>query len=224
MSTSPQTRAFEVWHVQLARAIFAGIAAVMITFSPDHSAEVGLAVFSGFALATGIVMLVAAGLVYPVRRKWPAVLLGIASVAAGMAGGLPPVRSTILFFVLVIAWAFAAGLIETISGWRALRAAKRGELALGPASEARDAVVVGVVTLVLAVALLLVPVGFSLDYTVAEAGQTYTLTGIILAVGIFGGYAAIVAVYLAIAGFSPRKPQPLPASAETPATHDGGSA
>ena len=39
--------------------------------------------------------------------------------------------------------------------------------------------------------------------------QTFTLTGIIIGVGIFGAYAAIVAVYLAIAGLSPRKTAPV---------------
>ena len=56
-----------------------------------------------------------------------------------------------------------------------------------------------------AVALLLVPTQYALEYTIEEANATFTLTGIIIGVGIFGGYAAIVAVYLGIAGFSPRK-------------------
>ena len=54
-------------------------------------------------------------------------------------------------------------------------------------------------------ALLAVPTQYALQYTVDDAHQTFTLTGITIGVGIFGGYAAIIAVYLAIAGFSPRK-------------------
>jgi hypothetical protein len=42
------TRTFTARHVQLTRAALAAVAAVMITFSPDHSASVGLAVFAGF--------------------------------------------------------------------------------------------------------------------------------------------------------------------------------
>ena len=34
---------------------------------------------------------------------------------------------------------------------------------------------------------------------------------ITIAVGLFGGYAAVVAVFLAIAGFSPRRTEPVPA-------------
>lgn len=63
---------------------------------------------------------------------------------------------------------------------------------------------IGVITVILGVALLFVPTGYALDYTIEEAAQTFTLTGITIGVGVFGGYAAIVAVYLAIAGFSPR--------------------
>ena len=40
MSSAAASRTFEVRHVQLARAAFAALAAIMITFSPDHSAVV----------------------------------------------------------------------------------------------------------------------------------------------------------------------------------------
>lgn len=197
MSSRAPRRAFEVRHVQLARAVFAALAAVMITFSPDHSADVGLAVFSGFAIATGIVLLAAAWLVHPAGARWPAVLLGLAAVVAGMVGGLVGLRSTALFFGTVIAWAVVSGVVETIAGWRGRR-----DAAAAPA--ARDGVVVGILTLLLAAGLSLVPTQYALQYRVAEAQQTFTLTGITIGVGVFGAYAALVAVYLAIAAFSPR--------------------
>ncbi len=59
-------------------------------------------------------------------------------------------------------------------------------------------------TIVLGIGLLFVPAGYALNYYIADAHQTFTLTGIAIGVGIFGGYAAIVAVYLGIAAFSPR--------------------
>ena len=65
--------------MQIARAAFAAIAAMMVTFSPDHSAAVGMSVFSGFAFANGLVLLVASMAVYPAGRRWPAVVLGVAS-------------------------------------------------------------------------------------------------------------------------------------------------
>ncbi|GAA5035858.1 acyl-CoA synthetase [Microbacterium fluvii] len=190
MTASPTPRTFEVRHVQLVRALFAALAAVMITFSTDHSAAVGLAVFSGFAIATALVHLVSVWLVFPADHRWPSVVLGILCLLAGMAGGIPALRNDTLFFVLVIVWALATGLVETIVGWRAR-------------AESRDTFVVGVITLALGVAMLFVSPQFSLAYAVE--GHDFTLTGTTIGVGVFGAYAAIIAVYLGIAGFSPRK-------------------
>lgn len=226
MTPSAQPRTFEVRHVQIARAAFAALAAVMITFSPDHSAAVGLAVFSGFAIATGLVLLLSVWLVHSSGHRLVPLLLGIVTLVAGMAGGLEPVRTIPGFFVTVVAWALVSGAIETVYGGRSLRLARRADRAPDPAkpweaeaiaraasvprSEARDALTVGILTLVLGLVLLFVPTGYALQYTIAEAGGTFTLTGITIGVGIFGGYAAIVAVYLAIAGFSPRASSAVP--------------
>lgn len=214
--TTAVPRTFEVRHVQLARAAFAALAAAMITFSPDHSAAVGGAVFSGFAIATGLVLLVAVWIVYPSGRRWPAAALGALAIVAGMASGLHPLRTVTGFFVIVIAWALISGAVELIAGWHGLISPRerraiapgvadaRPPAPIAPRPESRDAVVVGALTLLLGVALLFVQPGYSLDYTIEEARATFTLTGITIGVGLFGGYAAIVAVYLAIAGFSPR--------------------
>lgn len=215
--TTASDRTFDVRHVQLARAAFAALAALMITFSPDHSAGVGMAVFSGFAIATGLVLLLAVWLVYPRGRRWPAAALGAVTLVAGMAGGLNPLRTVVGYFAIVIVWALVSGTLEVIAGWRELRAARAGRreivpgvadarppIETGPRSESRDAVVVGAATLLLGIALLFVQPGYALDYTIEEARQTFTLTGVTIGVGVFGGYAAIVAVYLGIAGFSPR--------------------
>ncbi|QKJ20933.1 acyl-CoA synthetase [Microbacterium hominis] len=230
MTPSPAARTFEVRHVQFARAAFAALAAIMITFSPDHSAAVGAAVFSGFAIATGLVWAVSLWLVYPAGQRVIPGLMALATLAAGMAGGLPPLRTIDGYFWMVILWAAATGVIELVAGVRGLRLASRADkgtleaahpsqeealaaAAAIPRSQSRDALTVGILTLVLAAAMLLVPQTYALDYTIAEAGQSFTLTGITIGVGIFGGYAAIIAVYLAIAGFSPRPTTP----AEAPA-------
>lgn len=237
MTSALSARTFEVRHLQIARAAFAALAAVMVTFSPDHSAQVGMAVFSGFAIATGIVFLLAVWLVYPAARRWPAVALGVAALIAGMFGGLPLFRTVTGFFAVVIAWAVVSGAVELIVGWRALRHARRPESRArreiapgvvdarpladpGPATEARDAVVIGAVTLILAVVLLFVPTQYALQYTIEGAPEAFTLTGITIGVGIFGAYAAIAAVYLAIAGFSPRASLPVTTEASAPVPAD----
>ena len=106
----------------------------------------------------------------------------------------------------MIVWAAASGLVELLAGLRARRT--------DPA--AKDAITVGSLGLLLAVVLLLIPADYSLQYSVDGAGSL-TLSGIILAVGMFGGYAAIVAVFLAIAGFSPRRAVSAPDATATDA-------
>lgn len=212
-------RTFEVRHVQLGRALLAALAAIMITFSPDHSAAVGLAVFSGWAIATALVLIFGAWLAYPAGRRGAPVLLGALTIAAGMVTGIPPLRSTGMFFVVVIAWAVATGLAELIGGIRLRRTAgAAGNLRDEIRDEARDGILVGALTLVLGVGLLLVNPAYSLEYFIADAGRSFTLTGITIGVGLFGGYAAIVAVVLGIAGFSPRR------AVTTDGTPSGGSA
>jgi len=225
--TTSDSRTFDVRHLQLARAAFAAIAAAMITFSTDHSAAVGSAVFSGFAIATAFVHLLAVWLVYPVGRRWPSVALGAVTLVAGMASGLFPLRTATGFFVIVIAWALASGVIELVAGWRGLSTrTERREIVpgvadarpiapVGPRSESRDAVVVGALTILLGIGLLCVQPAYALTYRVEQAGLTGTLTGVIIGVGLFGGYAAIVAVYLGIAGFSPRAAAPAEMGAVT---------
>ncbi|KRA25221.1 acyl-CoA synthetase [Microbacterium sp. Root61] len=206
MTAATSARALEPRHLQLARAAFAAIAAAMITFSPDHSSQVGLAVFSGFAIATGLSFLLSVWLVFPAGERWPSVLMGILAMLAGMIAGLVGLRSITLFFSVVVTWALLSGLIETIVGWRARRALRT--VAAPDEAErtaARDALTVGIITIVLGLALLVVPTQYALQYYIEEAGRSFILTGITIGVGIFGGYAAIVAVYLAIAGFSPRR-------------------
>lgn len=250
-TSAPEPR-FAVRHLQLVRALFAALAAVMITFSPDHSVAIGLAVFSGFAIATGLMFAIAAWLTYPAGRRRPAALLATVTILAGMATGVSAWRTTEMLFAAIILWAAIAGSIELISGWATVRRERREkENADGPSpepspadepaparrgvlpapwrpahaptvypvtaqerSEARDGIVVGALTLLLALAFLLIPAGYRLDYVIEEAGS-FTLTGTTIAVGVFGGYTAIVAVYLAIAGFSPRRPEPAAADAPT---------
>ncbi|WP_217184989.1 hypothetical protein [Streptomyces sp. AC495_CC817] len=199
---SAPDRTFTVRHVQLVRALFAAAAALMITFSPDHSAAVGLSVFSGFALTTALLMALSAWLVHPAGSRWPSVLLAVLGGILGMAAGVPAWRTEDLFFVLVVAWGLSTGAVELIAGLRARRAGD---------PSARDAITVGALGILLAVLLLLIPAGFSQPYAIKGAGE-FVLTGIILGVGIFGGYAAIVAVFLGIAGLTPTR---TPAAAGT---------
>ncbi|MFT4229214.1 MAG: acyl-CoA synthetase [Microbacterium sp.] len=203
-----------VRHVQLGRAVLAAIAALMITFSSDHSAAFGLAVFSGFAITTALVLGSWAWMASGPVRRGPIVALALFTVVTGMVGGIPQWRTTAMFFVLVIAWAAISGAVELGTGL-ADRSAMRREGTLDPQrrSEARDAVTVGILTLALAAGTALVNPGFRVDFFIDDAGQWFALTGTTIAVGVFGGYAAVIAVFLGIAAFTPRREAPAVESA-----------
>jgi hypothetical protein len=109
---------------------------------------------------------------------------------------------------VVIVWAAATGLVEVIAGIRA-----KG------ADGARDAVITGGAGLLLAVLLLVIPAGLVHEYMTPQ-GETMVLTGIILGVGSFGGYAAIVAVLQGIAGLTPNAKKTVQAQARTDAGVD----
>lgn len=209
---SAPSRPFTARHVQLSRALMAAVAAIMITFSPDHSAAVGLSVFGGFAIVTSLILILAAIIVYPDGQRWPSVMMGAFTLVLGMAASVPTWRSDVLFFVLVIIWAALTGLVELIAGIRSR-----------PAEGSRDAITVGAVGLLLALLLLVVPVNLVQDYAVE--GNAFTLTGIVLGVGLFGGYAAIVAVFLGIAGLTPRAKHEIEsdAGAQRLADHGGNA-
>ncbi|GAB3597631.1 acyl-CoA synthetase [Microbacterium tumbae] len=199
-------RTVTVRHIQLLRALFAAVAALMITFSSDHSAAVGLSVFSGFAIATALVLALGAWLAVPKGRRWSYVLLAILSALAGMIAGIPALRTDDLFFAVVVSWAVVTGVTEILAGIRGRR--------IGDAL-ARDAILIGSIGILLGVLLLLIPSGFETTYMIEGAGE-FVLSGIILGVGMLGGYAAIVAVFLGIAGFTPtRVTPPQPADAES---------
>jgi hypothetical protein len=215
VSSTPAARTLQVRHLQLARAVLAAIAAAMITFSSDHSAGYGLAVFSGFAVTTGLVFLMAAWLVYPAGRRAGAIGLAVPYLIAGMVAGIPAIRTPELFFVVVIAWGVIAGFAEASIGWFARRAA-REDGDLQAVSEGRDAITIGALGIILGIALAFVPAQYALRYRIEEAHQTFTLTGITIGVGILGAYAAIVAVYLAIAAFSPRRAPVVATPGEAP--------
>lgn len=209
---SAPARAFTVRHVHLLRALFAAAAAVMITFSPDHSAAVGLSVFSGFVLTTGLVLILAAWLVFPAGQRWSSIVLALLGFVAGMTAGVPAWRTDDLFFIVLIGWSAATGLVELIVG---LRGRRSGD------ATARDSLTVGAFGLLLAVVLIAIPAGFVQPYAIEGAGE-FVLTGIILGVGMFGGYAAIVAVFLAIAGLTPKRADAVEVAADEPAPVDHG--
>lgn len=165
------------WPVPLVRAAIAVVAAVVITFSSNHSPAFGLAVFGIFAWAQGLTIagtsrltgLSPIGVILTVTQ-------GVVSFAFGTAALLAFAQTAPLasLVTLVVLWAVATGALELVVGLRKADST--------PSS--RDRVAVGGATVLLAVAYLL--------------GRDDA----ILLVGALGAYAAIIGVYLAIAALS----------------------
>jgi len=167
------------WPIPLSRAIVAGVAAVAVTFSPDHSSGFGLFVFSGFGLATGLASVLASlrtgsGRSFTGLRVTQGALsaaFGAISLIAAIGGA-----GAAWLVGIVALWCVATGVTELVAG---LRQEGRGQMS-------RDHVVVAVFTFLLGAA-----------YLIGRNDPVFL-------VGAFGAYAAIVAVYLVIAALSMR--------------------
>jgi len=163
------------WTVPVVRAIVAFVPAAVITFNADHSAEFGLLVFGVYALVSGLVTgLLSWTTVTDRRDRSTFAIQGAVGVLAGVlaltltAGGLG------FFLYIVSVWAAVTGVLELYTG---IRVRGRGQVA-------RDWLVVGSLTAVLALVFLLLP------------------PHAVVAVGLLGAYLVIVGVYLVIAGVS----------------------
>ncbi|MCP2031265.1 uncharacterized membrane protein HdeD (DUF308 family) [Okibacterium sp. HSC-33S16] len=184
------------WLFQVLRAVPAAIAAAVITFNSDHSASLGLTVFGGFAIFTGLLTLglVPRALASDRGARLNFLISGVVSVLAGIVGLIFANAGTAAvpaLFTTVIAWALITGALELYSGFRVR----------GRSPFARDWMTLGGATVLLAVAYLVVPPELNQQFEGPD-GVARSLTSSIVTVGIFGAYAAIVAVLSLIGGFS----------------------
>lgn len=184
------------WPVQLLRAVPALVIGLLITFSADHTAFFGLIVFGIFALASGIV--IGWGALRLESRSFRVISLvqAVITIVSGIAALVLISSGAGTLFLLIIVFGATTGFLELYLGIRA-----RGKHPV-----ARDWLAVGVLTALLALAVLLVPADYAVpwsatDTSVSESG---TLTSQIIVVGILGAYAILVGVYLAIGGLSSR--------------------
>jgi uncharacterized membrane protein HdeD (DUF308 family) len=163
------------WTVPVARAVVALVPAAVITFNADHSAEFGLLVFGAFALVNGLVTAVLSWRgVTAAKDRSIFVIQGIVSIVAGVLALALPGGGLSFFLYIVSVWAAVAGVLELYTG---IRVRGRGQVA-------RDWLVVGVLTAVLALVFLLLP------------------PHAVVSVGLLGAYLVIIGVYLVIAGVS----------------------
>lgn len=166
------------WVVPAVRAIIALATAAVVTFTRDaHTAEFGLIVFGVFAVADGLAIAILSGL-FAGRglARTLFVIQGALGVIAGVLALALMTSGLGLYLYLVTVWAALTGFLELYNG---LRARSRE-------AAARDWIITGALTAVLAIALLIAP---------ADA---------VLAIGMFGAWAVIVGVFQAIGAASLR--------------------
>jgi uncharacterized membrane protein HdeD (DUF308 family) len=182
------------WYVPLARAVPALAVTIVITFSADHSAPLGLVTFGIYAVLAGAVLAASAlrlgakGVVRTVTFAQ-----GILTVVAGIVSLALPAAGLPFFVFLLTAFAAITGCLELYLGLRSR----------GRSSSSRDWVFVGALTALLAIVVLLVPPGYSQSFTGPDEVQR-VLTASVIVVGALGAYWAILGVYLVIAGLSLR--------------------
>jgi uncharacterized membrane protein HdeD (DUF308 family) len=192
-STAASGRSY--WPVLAVRSAAALALAVVITFSQDHSAHLGLVGFGVFAA-------VSAGLSLwlTLRARLPRSTRTLLAVhaAVGLLAGILALAltgaGTPAFLAIVTAYALVAGVLELFAGIRERRASSL---------LATEWIAGGVLTLLLAAALLVLPPDLAQDYTGPD-GVARQLTAAIVGVGLLGAWAAIVGVYWAIAAVSVR--------------------
>jgi uncharacterized membrane protein HdeD (DUF308 family) len=160
--------------------VLALIVAAVITFTRDaHTAEFGLIVFGLYAVLEGLTLVILSprAVADPLTRTLFVVQGGIGVLAGGLALSL--LTSGLGFYLFVVTvWAALTGFIELYCGLR-----NRGK-----AAAARDWLIAGGLTVLLALALML----SSVDA--------------ILCIGLFGAWAVAIGVFQAIGGVSLRFP------------------
>ncbi len=158
------------------RALPAIVAALVITFSRNHSPLIGLSVFAGYAIVASVILFVSIARV-PLTGS-DRIFFGIIAVVTWTSGviALFTLGGGLSALVLVLSvWAALTAALELYAGYRHTDRAV-----------AREWLTVGAFTAILALAVTLFPVND------------------VYAVGLFGAYGAILGVYLVIAGISLR--------------------
>jgi uncharacterized membrane protein HdeD (DUF308 family) len=182
------------WVLPAVRSVAALAVGFAITFTPAHSANFGLVAFGLFVVVSGAVLL-AGSLSGRGDRDSRGLFVtqAVVSVLAGIAALALPGGGVHYFVLVVSAWAIVTGALELVSGIRA-----RTRL-----SAARDWIILGGLTLLLAIGFLVVPP----DYTQTLGGIEQIkgqLTASVVLVGMFGAWAIVAGVLLGISAASAR--------------------
>jgi uncharacterized membrane protein HdeD (DUF308 family) len=186
------------WVLTVARALTALVLGLAITFTGGHSAGFGLVAFGVFGVVAGAVLLAGSLLALAAPTRGSFVVQGVVTLVAGIAALVVVASASeggdvIVLVGIVSAFAVVTGALELVAGLRAR----------GRDRSARDWILTGVLTVVLGVAFLVVPPG----YTQSLGGIqniTGTLTASVVLVGLLGAWGILVGVLQAISAVSLR--------------------
>lgn len=180
------------WPVPILRALPLLVLGMVTTFVNDHSPNIGLTTFGATTVAGGVILALASyRFLSDPSSRLIAIVQGAVGVAFGLVALLVPTGGLVLLVAVVTGWALITGVLELVAGLR-----RRGRSALS-----RDWMIVGGLTLLLAVIYLIVPTDYSKELGGIEKIQG-TLTSSTILVGFVGAYGALVAVFLIIQGLS----------------------
>jgi uncharacterized membrane protein HdeD (DUF308 family) len=180
------------WLVPTVRSIVALATALVITFAPgQYSPELGYLTFGAFCLISGASTIIL-GIISMARGRtlWLVVVGGAILAIAGLIS-LISFRQTLPLLLLLVSSVFAVtGIVELVIGLTNRR--------IGPS---RDWIFAGALGALFGFLVLLIPADYSLQFTGPDHVER-TLTASVILVGSFGAYAAILGIYLLIAGLS----------------------
>ncbi len=193
-----RTAAVPAWALPAGRAAVAIVLGLVITFSADHSAPLGLLTFGVFAVVTGLLIggfAIASGPGSMTRGA--SIAQAVVTLAAGVAA-LAITTGGVGYLVLVVSgWAIIAGALELASGLRGRRQGASRSIATN------DSVLVGALTVILGIAVLVIPPDLAVPFE-GDKGVSGVLTSAVIVVGSIGFWGVITGVLLAISAASPR--------------------
>jgi uncharacterized membrane protein HdeD (DUF308 family) len=191
-SDAPTARSSAAWLFVIVRAIPALALGVVITFTAQHSSALGLVSLGIFGLSTGVILVVSIATAPHTNGTRSVVLAqGIVLLVVGAVALAAPSAGLEFLILLITGFAVVTGFLELYLGMRKGRATQ----------ERRDGIFLGGLTVLLALAVLVVPPGFS-QSSAGPDGIVRELTASVIIVGLLGAYWIVIGIYLVIAGLS----------------------
>lgn len=198
-----------IWISMLLRAVPALVVALVITFTQERTVPFAFFAFGAFTFVSGLLVALEAIMLPGYLGRLAVFLRGVLSVVAGglsfALGAIPQSHDVGLLKWIVVGWAIVAGGL-----WLLAAVQTRGHRVL-----ARESVVAGAMTLLLALVVGITPVDLRDEFGGLEHIEG-ALTAPVQMIGAVGAYAAVLGVLLAIEALTLRAAIRRAKAGETP--------